>query len=207
MARVGIIDYGLANMKSVANAFACFDAEIRIAASPADLDQVDRVVLPGVGSFDMGMRALRERGFIDALEHRVRSGGMPCLGICLGMQFLFTGSEEGTEPGLGWLNSKVCGFPVGKDHPKVPHIGWSDVVVVPNSRMFAAMDERVDFYFVHSYYAPLDGETRGVATAICNYGIEFMAALERDNLMAVQFHPEKSQLAGMKVIENFLGAA
>jgi imidazole glycerol-phosphate synthase subunit HisH len=204
MLRVGIIDYGLANMKSVGNAFACFDVDARPVATPAGLDTVERVVLPGVGSFDMGMQALRERGFVEALERRVRDGGLPCLGICLGLQFLFEGSEEGSETGLGWIRSKIQRFPVGANQPKVPHIGWSDVTVATPRRLFAEMEQRVDFYFVHSYYAPLDDATKGVATATCDYGVEFVAGLENENVMAVQFHPEKSQLAGMKVIENFL---
>jgi glutamine amidotransferase len=207
MLRVGIVDDGLANMKSVGNALACFDVDARPATVPTDLDNVERVVLPGVGSFDMGMQALRRRGLADALERRVREGGLPCLGICLGLQFLFEYSEEGAETGLGWIKSKIRRFPTGANEPKVPHIGWSDVQMSRYSRLFAKMETSVDFYFVHSYYAPLDDATREVVIATCEHGVEFVAALEKDNLMAVQFHPEKSQLAGMKIIENFLSIA
>ncbi len=206
MRRIGIVDYGLANMKSVHNAFTCFEADVVWARSPSDLGDVHGIVLPGVGSFDAGMRALRERGFTDMLERRVREGGMSCLGICLGLQFLFAGSSEGHEPGLGWIETQIRRFPAGREHPKVPHIGWNAAAVDAGSRMFSGMEPQVDFYFVHSYYAPLDEATADIATATCDYGLKFVVGIERDNVMAVQFHPEKSQLAGMKVIENFLKA-
>ena len=128
---------------------------------------------------------------------------MPYLGICLGMQFLFEGSAEGASAGLGWLKGRVARFPSGAGQPKVPHVGWNEVQIAPGSRLMAALQPPTDFYFVHSYYAPL-AETEGIATGICDYGIRFCATLETGNIAAVQFHPEKSQLAGMKLLETFL---
>jgi glutamine amidotransferase len=150
------------------------------------------------------MRGLRERGHEAGLREAVLKRGIPYFGICLGMQFLLQGSEEGNEPGLSFFPG-VCGkFPEGAGQPKVPHIGWHDLVLNGNSRLFAGMVEAPDVYFVHSYFVPAEGETKDTATAFCDYGLRFVAALERGNIFACQFHPEKSQTAGMKMIENFL---
>ncbi len=203
--RVAIVDYGLSNINSVVNALECFGVDISIAGRGEVLRDADKIILPGVGSFDAGMRGLRERGHVAALNEAVRAKGKPFLGICLGMQFLMEGSEEGQEPGLGWVPGVCRRFPSGPGHPKVPHMGWSDVEVVqPGNRLFAQLQPPMTFYFVHSYAMPLDDRTVPYALATCDYGVRFVCAAERDNLFATQFHPEKSQLAGMKVLETFL---
>ncbi len=201
--RVAVVDYGLANIRSVVNALACFDADVVVAETGAGLADANLIVLPGVGSFDAGMEGLVTRGHAEALERRVRAAGVPYLGICLGMHFLFSRSEEGVRPGLGWLDGTIVRFPAGEGHPKVPHVGWSAVEIAPSSRLMAGLTSPSDFYFVHGYHAPL-ADTAAIATGICKYGLQFCAALERENLAAVQFHPEKSQLAGMKLLETFL---
>ncbi len=203
--RIAVIDYGLANIRSVVNALNCFDVDVTVAENGAALGDAKLIVLPGVGSFDAGMRGLNERGHVEALQRRVVEAGVPYLGICLGMQFVFEGSEEGSAPGLGWVKGRVERFPSGQDQPKVPHVGWNEVEVAPSSKLMAALQSPADFYFVHSYYAPLVC-THGIASGICDYGVQFCAALERDNIAAVQFHPEKSQLGGMKLLETFLQA-
>jgi glutamine amidotransferase len=200
---VAVVDYGLANIRSVVNALDCFEVEVTVAETGAALVDAGRIVLPGVGSFDAGMHGLIERGHVEALRRRVLEGGVPYLGICLGMQFLFEASAEGSAAGLGWLEGRIERFPSGPDRPKVPHIGWNDVDIAPASVLMAKLESPIDFYFVHSYYAPLSA-TQSIATGICDYGIRFCAALERDNIAAVQFHPEKSQLGGMKLLETFL---
>jgi glutamine amidotransferase len=136
----------------------------------------------------------------------VVDAGVPYLGICLGMQFLFEGSTEGSAKGLGWMTGQVERFPSGPELPKVPHVGWNEVEIGPGSALMAALDSPADFYFVHSYFVPL-ACSEGIASGTCDYGGPFCAALERDNIAAVQFHPEKSQLAGMKLLETFLHAA
>jgi len=171
--------------------------------SGAKLVDAGRIVLPGVGSFDAGMRGLAERGHLEALRDRVLDAGVPYLGICLGMQFLFEGSAEGSAAGLGWLKGRVERFASGAGQPKVPHIGWNEVDIAPSSALMAGLESPTDFYFVHSYYAPL-AATEAVAVGTCDYGVRFCAALERDNIAAVQFHPEKSQLGGMKLFQTFL---
>lgn len=204
MTTVSVVDYGLANIRSVVNALACFEVDVEIAETGEALAQADRIVLPGVGSFDAGMRGLNERGHTDALHKSVVEGGTPFLGVCLGLQFLFAKSEEGSEAGLGWIDGTVTRFPDGADAPKVPHMGWDSVEPARESRLMHALEPPVDFYFVHSFYVPDDGAAAESATGYCDHGRRFVAALERENICAVQFHPEKSQLAGMKLLETFV---
>lgn len=203
--RVAVVDYGLANIRSVVNAISCFDVDVAVVDAGAKLADADFIVLPGVGSFDAGMRGLAERGHVEALRSRVLEAGVPYLGICLGMQFLFDGSAEGSNAGLGWFAGRVERFPSGSGQPKVPHIGWNEVEIAPQSALLADLESPTDFYFVHSYYAPLT-VAGSAAVGTCDYGVRFCAALERDNIAAVQFHPEKSQLGGMKLFETFLKA-
>ena len=201
--RVAVVDYGLANIQSVVNALECFTSNVVVAADPAHLDGADKIILPGVGHFDAGMRGLRERGHEAALNRIVREAGTPLIGICLGFQFLFSGSEEGSEPGLGWIEGRFERFP-RQEGLKVPHMGWSEVVCPRSSRLFAGLNPPWEFYFVYSYYLPNKGEAAACASAVCDYGQPFVASIERGNLFGTQFHPEKSQLGGMKLIETFL---
>lgn len=200
---MAVVDYGLANIQSVVNALECFTGDVRIASRGEQLEGVDKIVLPGVGHFDEGMRGMRARGHDIALDRLVRRQGVPLLGICLGFQFLFAGSEEGTEPGLGWVEGRVLRI-AARPRLKIPHMGWSEVECTRPARLFAQLKPPFEFYFVHSYCAENSGEAEAIATAVCDYGAPFVAALERDNLFATQFHPEKSQLAGMKLLETFL---
>lgn len=201
--RVAIVDYGLANLQSVINALECFTSDVYVAERGENLAGADKIILPGVGHFDEGMRGLRMRGHEVALNTLVRRNRIPMLGICLGFQFLFSGSEEGIEPGLGWFAERIVRIP-RRDDIRVPHMGWSEVETPRPSRIFSGIEPPVEFYFVHSYCALNVGDTANYAAAVCDYGVQFVAALERDNLFATQFHPEKSQLAGMKLIETFL---
>jgi glutamine amidotransferase len=200
--RIAIVDYGLANLQSVINAIECFTPDGYIATRGEDLAGAEKIVLPGVGHFDEGMRGLRARGHETALHEQVRKNSVPLLGICLGFQFLFAGSEEGVEPGLGWFADRVVRIPDSAG--KVPHMGWSEVTPRRSSRLLAGIKAPVEFYFVHSYCVPDSGEASHHATGLCDYGIRFVASLERDHVFAAQFHPEKSQLAGMKLLETFL---
>jgi glutamine amidotransferase len=200
---VAIVDYGLANIQSVINAVECFTPNIRVAGRGDELDGADKIILPGVGHFDEGMRGLVSRGHVEALNRLVREGATPMLGVCLGFQFLFQASDEGIERGLGWIPGRVVRI---KESPgvKVPHMGWSEIETPRTSRLLAEIKPPIEFFFVHSYCVPNEGEAAECATALCSHGVTFVAALERDNLFATQFHPEKSQLAGMKLIETFL---
>lgn len=204
MTGVTIVDYGLANIRSVVNAFEYLGAEVALAEDPAALEGAERIVLPGVGSYGAGMRGLRERGLIPVLEDLVLDQGRPYFGICLGLQFLLERSEESDELGLGWLPGSVLRFPNGDGRLKVPHMGWNEVTMPSESRLFDDIEDSTDFYFDHSYYVPEDVEGAAAKVGRCGYGRTFAAALEQDNLYGCQFHPEKSQMAGLKLLQNFL---
>lgn len=202
MQTVAVVDYGYANLKSVVNALECFAVSVRIARAPADLAAADKIVLPGVGSFDAGMRGVRQRNLLESLNDLVGERRRPFLGICLGFQFLFDSSEEGSETGLGWLEGRITRFDASR--AKVPHIGWTEVEIRPGGRLFDGIESPADFYFVHSYHAAERGEAARYAVGRSEYGLRFVSAVEKEHIFGVQFHPEKSQLAGMKLIGNFL---
>ncbi len=197
---IAIIDYGMGNLRSVFNAFQSIGADVRIAAVPADLHAAHAVVLPGVGAFGDGMRNLHERGFVEELERQVLRGGKPFLGLCLGLQLLGSkGFEHGEHEGLGWIPGQVDRLPSAP--LRIPHIGWNDVRFTKKDGLFTGLGEMQAFYFVHSY--ALVPEDSSVISGVCDYGIEFCAAIERDNLHATQFHPEKSHKAGLAVLTNW----
>jgi len=204
--KIAIVDYGLGNLRSAYNAFRCFEVDLKVAENGAELADAAGIVVPGVGSFDAGIQGLRSRGHTEALHRRIAEAGAAYFGICLGMQFLFEGSEEGQECGFGWMHGCVRRFPEGAGQPKIPHIGWTEVAMPRSTQLFRDIAAPADFYFVHSYYAPLEGETERDVAAVAEYGLRYAAGVERGNIHAVQFHPEKSQLAGMKLIENFIAA-
>lgn len=200
--KIAIVDYGLANIRSVINAFECFDINLYCAETGQDLTDADKIILPGVGSFDAGIKGLKERGHLDAINQRVISEKIPYLGICLGFQFIFESSEEGIEKGFGWIKGRVQHFDRSKI--KVPHMGWNEVVISKESEIFNELTPPLDVYFVHSYYAPYEGDAKMYSVGYCEYGQKYIAAVEKEHIFGVQFHPEKSQLGGMKILENFL---
>jgi imidazole glycerol-phosphate synthase subunit HisH len=203
MARVVIIDYGMGNLRSVANAFGTLAAEVEVASTPASLRAASHVVLPGVGAFGDGARNLRQSGWIEPLTEVVQEGRRPFLGICLGMQLLATvGTEHGRWEGLGWFRGSVDRLETGERPLHIPHIGWNDLQPAPKARLFAGLGERPCFYFLHSY--AIKPEDPAVVAARCEYGAPFVAALERDNVFGVQFHPEKSHRLGLSLLKNFL---
>ncbi len=198
-----VIDYGAGNLRSVLHALNHLGVEsIRIARAPHDLRGADKLILPGVGAFGAGMQQLREQGLVQPIKDAVLTG-TPYLGICLGMQFLFDFSDEmGTHEGLGLLPGHVTRFP---DLPnlKVPHMGWNQLqpqrADVPLLKNIPAGSYA---YFVHSYYCvPANPDD---AILCVDYGIPFTAGVQRDNIMGVQFHPEKSHKTGLQILTNFL---
>jgi len=177
----------------------------KVTADPADLRDAEKLVLPGVGAFKDCMDNLREGGFIEPILRHVESG-RPFLGICLGLQLLFTESEEfGRHPGLGIIPGKVVRFPgdmhIAGEELKVPHMGWNQIRLRQDAPVFGGVADGSAVYFVHSYYVIPDDPT--VVAAVTDYGIEFCAAIRRENVMAVQFHPEKSQQIGLRILKNF----
>lgn len=202
--RVAVVDYGMGNLDSVRRALEECGADVSVTDDPADLRRADRIVLPGVGAFADGMRALSERGLDVALTEEVIEAGAPFLGLCLGMQLLAERGEEGGDTsGLGWLPGRVVRLtPTGVDR-RVPHIGWNELVQVRSSALFEQVPDRADFYFVHSFWVDCPADVVAATTPYCG-GVT--AAVERDNIYGVQFHPEKSQRNGFQLLRNFLAA-
>jgi glutamine amidotransferase len=197
---IEIVDPGLGNIQSLVNMIARAGAESRVARTPEELRDRDKVVLPGVGAFDKGIAALRERGFDSALHDAVANGAR-LFGVCLGMQLLLEGSDEGQLPGLGLIRGRVKRFHLEEHALKVPHMGWNVVQPTRPSQLFSPGAEEQRFYFVHSYYA--ECADAADVTAVSTYGIEFACAVERDRILGVQFHPEKSHRFGMELFKRF----
>ncbi len=202
---LAVIDYGAGNLRSVLHALKHLGVpDLRLARTPADLRGARKIILPGVGAFGAGMEQLRRQELVEPLR-AAASGGVPYLGICLGMQFLFERSDEmGEHDGLGLLPGRVTRFPRLKGY-KVPHMGWNQLEVTRETPLLAGLAAGASAYFVHSYYcAPAEPEDV-IATA--HYGAPFTAAVQRGSLYGVQFHPEKSQRAGLRLLANFLELA
>ena len=198
---IGIVDYGMGNLGSVSNACAFLGLPARIVASPGELDDCQALVLPGVGAFGDCMQHLAEHGFVEKVRAWI-AAGRPYLGICLGLQVLFESSEENPGvPGLGVVPGRVRKFKLPPEL-KVPQIGWNAVrQQQPDCPLFAGVADGAYFYFVHSFYAePADP---AAAAGLTEYGVTYTSALWRGNVAAVQFHPEKSQAAGLRMLGNF----
>ena len=203
---IAIVDYGMGNLRSVAKAVERMGGEAKIVTAPEDVLAADKVILPGVGAFADAMIHLRKQGLVDPLKEFVDSG-RPLLGICLGLQLLFTtGYEDGEHEGLGILEGKVVRFdfsslPAGTDLA-IPHMGWNAIDYQPGCPLYDRVESGSYVYFVHSYYVvPADESVIATRT---DYGYPFVSSVWRDNLFATQFHPEKSQAIGLKMVENFV---
>ncbi len=197
---IAIIDYGMGNLASVKNALNKLGYEAATSYDPEEILKADRVILPGVGAFEDAIKNLRQRG-LDIAISEVLNQGKPLLGICLGLQLLMTESEEnGLHKGLDLVSGRVIKFQLPAQF-KVPHMGWNSIAPSQKSHLFAGITPEAYFYFVHSYYVVPEDES--VIAARSNYGIDFTCAIERDNLYATQFHPEKSGNIGLQVLKNF----
>jgi glutamine amidotransferase len=198
--QIAILDYGMGNLRSVEKALEHVGASASITADPAAVRAADGVILPGVGAFPRAMERVRERGLDELIEER-RAAGVPILGICLGLQLLFDSTTElGGATGLGLLTGPVA--ELDAEGLKVPHIGWSPVRWERESRLVEGIDSETPFYFVHSFVpAPEPAELLGSAA----YGARFACAAQRENVYGVQFHPEKSSAAGLRLLANFAG--
>lgn len=195
---IAIVDYGMGNLRSVQKAFEHLGFAATICEDPAQLDVASHLVLPGDAAFGDAMRNLRERGWVEVLLRGIEKG-KPFLGICVGLQLMFSESEEmGTHPGLGLLPGKVRRFPPAE---RVPQIGWNQVCIQKPVSILAGVNDLSFFYFVHSYY--VDSERPADVAGTTEYGLEYTSVAARDQLFGVQFHPEKSQQPGLKLLENF----
>ena len=203
--RISIVDYGMGNLRSVQKALAHVapGARVDITAEPEDIRRADRVVFPGQGAMPDCMRSLRECGLAEAVTEATRD--KPFLGLCIGQQMLFEGSDEGDTPGLALVLGRVRGFPRSRERAaagfKVPHMGWNEVRQVRPHALWDGIADGSRFYFVHSYYC--DPAEPALAAGETRYPDAFTSAIARDNIFATQFHPEKSAVAGLKLLSNF----
>ena len=202
--QIVIIDYNMGNLRSVQKAFEKVGCDAVITNNHEIIKNASKIVLPGVGAFKDGMKNLEELGLIEILNEEVLENKKLFLGICLGMQLVAKKSYENAETdGLGWVDAEVVKFDF-TDYDKklkIPHVGWNNVSYKNNNLLFDGIANNSDFYFVHSYYFKTNED---IVTSTTDYGFDFVSSIKKDNIYACQFHPEKSQTAGLKIIENFV---
>ncbi|MTD94675.1 imidazole glycerol phosphate synthase subunit HisH [Hyphomicrobium sp. xq] len=205
---IAIIDYGMGNVRSVLNACESLGVTTEVTSDPERLAAANGLILPGVGAFPDGMKALRERDLVRVLNREVIECRKPVLGICLGMQmFASQGTEHGDHEGLGWIKGVVTlmDVPAGLPDVRLPHIGWNTVHFTKSDGMYAGTSKEADFYFVHSYVLVPDDPT--VVSGECEHGARFVASVQHENIWATQFHPEKSHKNGLALLGNWFKSA
>lgn len=197
-----IVDYGMGNIGSVQNMFKRIGTNTIITSDIEEIRKAPKLLLPGVGAFDNAMQKINKLGIKSVLLEKALIEKTPILGICLGMQLLMDGSEEGILPGLGLIKGQAYHF---RNHInngfKIPHMGWNDVTIKNESKLTQGFSDEMRFYFVHSYFVKVENPSESMLE--CNYGIDFDAAINKENIYGTQFHPEKSHKFGMKIFENF----
>lgn len=202
---IAVIDCGLGNTGSVLNMIKKVGGRAIATADHDDIRNADKLILPGVGKFDYGMTRLQELGLADLLTDLVNNDKKVLLGICLGMQLLTEKSEEGSLPGLGFFRARTVQFDSSKlgTNQKIPHMGWNTVNPTAESMLLQTVDNELRYYFVHSYHVVCDNQDDVMATT--HYGYDFVSAIRKENIIGVQFHPEKSHLFGMAFMKSFIG--
>ena len=200
MKKIIIVDYGMGNTGSVLNMFKRIGVEAEISDNLDVISDAQKILLPGVGAFDQAMRRIVDAGFKEVLDKKALFDKVPILGICLGMQLLTRGSEEGILPGLGWIAADTIKFPP-MSGLKVPHMGWNLVKQATPCSLTAGLFEESRYYFVHSYYVKVDMEENSILRT--THGVEFDSGIHADNIYGTQFHPEKSHKFGMELLKNF----
>lgn len=200
--KIAIVDYGMANLRSVQKAFEHVGHRAQVISAPSEIASADKVVLPGVGAFQDAVATLREKHLDEPILRHIEKG-KPFLGVCLGLQMLFdVGYEDGEHRGLGVLRGKCVRFDVDRTmHLKVPHMGWNQLNLHRPSPLFKDLPDGAGVYFVHGYHVVPDDPS--VIATTTDYGRPFVSSIWRDNVMATQFHPEKSQKAGLQILRNF----
>jgi glutamine amidotransferase len=200
---ITIIDYGAGNLGSIQNMIRKIGFKSKISSNKEDILNAEKLILPGVGSFDFGMNQLNKSGLIDILNLKVLEEKIPILGICLGVQLFTNQSEEGDLKGLSWFNAETVKFNFNESNKlKIPHMGWNEVIKIKDSRLLEDMSLECRYYFVHSYHLKCNDPKDALLET--NYGYNFVSAIEKNNIVGVQFHPEKSHKFGMKILNNFI---
>jgi len=199
---IKIIDYGVGNIRAFANVYKELDISVKIAHTVDCLENTSKIILPGVGSFDYAIQSLENSGMKDKIIDMVINDKIPILGICVGMQMLSESSEEGKLPGLGLIKGRVKKFEKqNTEITQIPHMGWNSVHNYSRNKLFLKLGSHPMFYFLHSYYLVCKNQEDMIASA--DYGIEFTAAVNKDNIYGIQCHPEKSHQNGIQVLNNF----
>jgi glutamine amidotransferase len=200
---IGIIDYGLGNINAFANIYYQFKIPFKIITQKCEIKQTTKLILPGVGSFDNAMSLFNKSGLVDEVEYHVKINKVPILGICVGMQILASKSEEGKSNGLNWIPGIVKKIDANmvNQHVKIPHMGWNNVDILKEDKLFKNIDNQSNFYFLHSYYYECYNSNEILAKT--HYGINFPCSINKENVYGVQFHPEKSHLQGIQILKNF----
>lgn len=200
---ISIVDYGSGNINAIANIYDILKVPYEIVSSPKQLESSEKIILPGVGSFDHCMAKLNRSGLKETLTKSVMINRVPVLGICIGLHLMAEKSEEGKLPGLGWVKGVVKKFDKNfiLHKPKLPHMGWNSIDVINKSDLFKDVNLEKGFYFIHSYFID-DVEKENIMTTT-NYGNNFVSGIQSSNILAVQFHPEKSHSNGIKLLKNF----
>jgi glutamine amidotransferase len=201
---IAILDYNMGNVSSVKNMLKKLGFDAEVVSSPSVLKQASKIIVPGVGSFDYGVHSLDQLGLTEVIKEKAFVEKTPILGICLGMQLLTNGSEEGELPGLGLIEGYTQRFSrkIIEKNYKIPHMGWNFIEQKNDSRLLDDLDSESRFYFVHSYHVICDNDISSIAVA--NYGYEFTCVIQKENVYGVQFHPEKSHRYGMQLLKNFV---
>ena len=200
---IGIIDYGSGNVQAIATIYKNLNIDYLIISDPGDLKKANKLVLPGVGAFDATMQQLIDSGLRDELNNLVINKKVPILGICVGLQVMGFGSDEGDLQGLGWIPGTVKKFNINKieSKPKLPHMGWNTIIDIQKHNLFKGIDNEFGFYFVHSFYFECESKDNILATS--NYGTDFASSIYSDHIIGTQFHPEKSHGNGVLLFKNF----
>lgn len=202
--RIVIVDYGCGNLGSIKNMLKKAGSESVTSSDKNAIENARKLILPGVGAFDTGIKNIREAGLWEILNKKALEDQIPVLGICLGMQLMTKQSEEGKEKGFGWVDAEVVKFLAGEQQLKIPNMGWNEVKVIKENILFANAQPELRFYFVHSYYVRCANSADVIATA--EYGTEYCCSFQHNNIYGVQFHPEKSHKYGMQLLKNFISA-
>ncbi len=204
MKQVVIVDYGMGNIRSVVNAFEYVGAKVKLTKKLPDIKDAAAIVVPGQGAFRDCIANLRKNNLTETLTDEVVKKGKPFLGICMGLEILADKGFEGGEfDGLGWISGTTKRFKLSSQY-KIPHLGWNEIKIKKPTWLFKGLSPNPSFYFAHSYY--LQPKDPSWIVASCHYGIKFAAALQKENIVAVQFHPEKSQHDGLQLIKNFVNS-
>jgi len=198
-----IVDYGVGNLGSIKNMFKKAGYKAEPSSDPAVLRGAEKLILPGVGAFDAAMRKFRETGLVSVVGELVLEKKIPVLGLCVGLQLMSKGSEEGTEAGLGWFDAETIRFKFDADHAhlKIPHMGWNEIHICREHPLVTGLDAEARFYFVHSYHVVAKEMEAVLATT--EYGVTIHSILGRGNILGAQFHPEKSHKFGLQLLKNF----